>query len=87
MIITENLHARRVGDILILSDDPSFQAKQIHPKALLIATDLAAAAVELHRWLAEHQIDEAAEALSISRSSAHRLRQAMGISPRGHYEK
>jgi len=89
IILEEGLHAAKIGGILIISDAP-IEARPLHPQALVLASSieaLAATTVALRRFLEKHELDEIAGAMKISRSSAHRLRRALGISKRGPYEK
>lgn len=86
--ITKGLYAHRAGTTLILSDQQELpRTTALHPKVLIIAKDHAALKHQLRRWLSGHQLDEIAAALSISRSSAHRLRAAMKITKRDSYRR
>lgn len=86
--ITEGLYAHKAGTTLIISDQPQIdRATQVHPKLLIVAQDHARTKRQLRQWLSCHQLDEIAAAMKISRSAAHRLRAAMGITKRGSYSK
>ena len=84
--ITDGLYAHRAGTTLIISDQPQLaRITAPHAKVLIIADDHANLKRHLRRWLSSHQLDEIAAAMKISRSAAHRLRAAMGITKRGPY--
>lgn len=86
--ITDGLYTHRAGTTLIISDQPKLtRATAPHAKILLIAEDHAGLKRQLRQWLDSHQLDEIAAAMKISRSAAHRLRAAMGITKRESYSK
>lgn len=86
--IQEGLYTHRAGATLIISDQPQLpRTTALHPKVLIIAEDHAALKHQLRKWLSTHQLDEIAAAMKISRSAAHRLRAAMGITKRDGYAK
>lgn len=87
--ITEGLYLHRAGDTLILSDRPQplLRTTALHPKILIVSNDQTQLKSVLRHWLSSHQLDEISVAMKISRSAAHRLRAAMGITKRGSYAK
>lgn len=86
--ITDGLYAHRAGGTLIITDQPNLpRATEAQPRILIIAEDHAPVKRRLRQWLATRQLDDIAEAINISRSTAHRLRAAMGVTKRDSYTK
>lgn len=84
--IIDGLYTHRAGAILIITDQPDLpRATCACPRIVIIAEDHAPVKRRLRQWLATRQLDDIAEAINISRSTAHRLRAAMGVTKRGSY--
>lgn len=82
------LYVHTTGMMLVITDSDQLpRAQALGAHVLLIADNHLATKRVFKHWLRTHELDEISQCLSISRSSAHRLRAALGITKRGPYDK